>query len=181
MAVEPPAPCLPKARFIDCAEHRAEMTHALIRRADLDLAAHHSVLPAEAQLQCVGSRQRRILRFPTRSTKSRVRLFRPAPLDLLAPRSGIPIKMIWDVDQSPASLSIAPWRLHVACGHLRPNRLLTPSLVRSATEMPVTEALALERNPFLNLCISEEGLARMRSDEKKKITSPSRSFEVSRG
>jgi hypothetical protein len=32
--------------------------------------------------------------------------------------------------------------------------------------------------PFLKLCISEAGLARMRSYEEKKITSPSRSFEV---
>jgi hypothetical protein len=38
--------------------------------------------------------------------------------------------------------------------------------------------LALERNLFLKLCISESGLARMRSYEAKKITSPSRSFEI---
>ena len=51
-------------------------------------------------------------------------------------------------------------------------------LVRNATEMPLAQGLALERNLFLKLCISEPALARMRSYEEKKITSPSRSFEV---
>ena len=51
-------------------------------------------------------------------------------------------------------------------------------LVRNATETPLADGLALERNLFLKLCISEAGLARMRSYEEKKITSPSRSFEV---
>jgi enoyl-CoA hydratase/carnithine racemase len=51
-------------------------------------------------------------------------------------------------------------------------------LVRNATETPLAQGLALERKLFLKLCISEAGLARMRSYEEKKITSPSRSFEV---
>jgi enoyl-CoA hydratase/carnithine racemase len=51
-------------------------------------------------------------------------------------------------------------------------------LVRNATEMPLAQGLALERNLFLKLCISEPTLARMRSYEEKKITSPSRGFEV---
>jgi enoyl-CoA hydratase/carnithine racemase len=51
-------------------------------------------------------------------------------------------------------------------------------LVRNATEMPLAQGLALERNLFLKLCISEPTLARMRSYEGKKITSPSRGFEV---
>ncbi len=51
-------------------------------------------------------------------------------------------------------------------------------LVRNATEMPLAQGLALERNLFLTLCISEAGFARMRSYEEKKITLPSRSFEV---
>jgi enoyl-CoA hydratase len=51
-------------------------------------------------------------------------------------------------------------------------------LVRSATEMPLEHGLALERNLFLKLCISEPALARMRSYEQKKITSPSRSIEI---
>jgi enoyl-CoA hydratase len=51
-------------------------------------------------------------------------------------------------------------------------------LVRNAAETPLAQGLALERNLFLRLCISEAGLARMRSYEGKKITSPSRSFEV---
>src|SRR6266545_880842 len=36
-------------------------------------------------------------------------------------------------------------------------------LVRNATETPLAQGLALERNLFLKLCISEAGLARMRS------------------
>src|ERR1700719_1473769 len=51
-------------------------------------------------------------------------------------------------------------------------------LVRIAAETPLAEGLALARNLFLKLCISEAGLARMRSYEAKKITSPSRGFEI---
>src|SRR5262245_51771499 len=51
-------------------------------------------------------------------------------------------------------------------------------LVRNATETPLAEGLALERNLFLKLCISEPALARMRAYEEENITSPSRSIEV---
>ena len=51
-------------------------------------------------------------------------------------------------------------------------------LVRNATETPLAQGLALERNLFLKLCVSESALERMRSYEGKKITSPSRGFEV---
>ena len=51
-------------------------------------------------------------------------------------------------------------------------------LVRNATETPLAQGLAIERNLFLKLCISEPALARMRSYEEKKISSPSHSIEV---
>jgi enoyl-CoA hydratase/carnithine racemase len=51
-------------------------------------------------------------------------------------------------------------------------------LVRNATETPLAQGLALERNLFLKLCITDPALARMRSYEGKKITSPSRSIVV---
>ena len=51
-------------------------------------------------------------------------------------------------------------------------------LVRNATETPLAQGLALERNLFLKLCVSEPALARMRSYEGANITSPSRSIEV---
>jgi enoyl-CoA hydratase len=51
-------------------------------------------------------------------------------------------------------------------------------LVRNATETPLAQGLALERNLFLKLCITEPALERMRSYEEKKITSPSRGFEI---
>ena len=51
-------------------------------------------------------------------------------------------------------------------------------LVRNATETPLAQGLALERNLFLRLCISEPSLARMRSYEGMRITVPSRSIEV---
>ncbi len=51
-------------------------------------------------------------------------------------------------------------------------------LVRNATETPLAEGLALERNLFLKLCISEPALARMRSYVEANITSPSRSIVV---
>src|SRR3984893_13965023 len=51
-------------------------------------------------------------------------------------------------------------------------------LVRNATETPLAQGLALERNLFLKLCISEPALARMRAYEEDHITSPSRSIAV---
>jgi hypothetical protein len=40
----------------------------------------------------------------------------------------------------------------------------------------LTQGLALERNLFLKLCITEPALARMRSYEEKNVTAPSRSI-----
>jgi enoyl-CoA hydratase/carnithine racemase len=54
-------------------------------------------------------------------------------------------------------------------------------LIRNATETPLAQGLALERNLFLRLCTSEPALARMRSHEGMKITAPSRSIEVETG
>jgi enoyl-CoA hydratase len=51
-------------------------------------------------------------------------------------------------------------------------------LVRNTAETPLAQGLALERNLFLRLCISDEALARMRSYDAKKIISPARGFEV---
>src|SRR5436309_7937716 len=51
-------------------------------------------------------------------------------------------------------------------------------LVRNATDTPLAQGLALERNLFLKLFVGESALARMRSYEEKRITSPSRGFEV---
>src|SRR5207248_11233376 len=51
-------------------------------------------------------------------------------------------------------------------------------LVRNATETPLAEGLALERNLFLKLCIGEPALARMRSYVEANIISPSRSIVV---
>jgi enoyl-CoA hydratase len=51
-------------------------------------------------------------------------------------------------------------------------------LVRSANETPLADGLALERNLFLRLCTSDTALARMRNYDAKKITDPSRGFEV---
>jgi enoyl-CoA hydratase/carnithine racemase len=54
-------------------------------------------------------------------------------------------------------------------------------LVRNATETPLTQGLALERNLFLKLCITKPALARMRSYEGANITSPSRSIVAEEG
>jgi enoyl-CoA hydratase/carnithine racemase len=53
--------------------------------------------------------------------------------------------------------------------------------VRNATETPLAQGLALERNLFLKLCITEPALARMRSYEEANISSPSRSIVVEQG
>jgi len=54
-------------------------------------------------------------------------------------------------------------------------------LVRNATETPLAQGLALERNLFLKLCVTEPALARMRAYEENNVTSPSRSIVVDRG
>jgi enoyl-CoA hydratase/carnithine racemase len=51
-------------------------------------------------------------------------------------------------------------------------------LVRNATDTPLAQGLALERNLFLKLCITEPALARMRAYEEEHVTSPSRSIVV---
>jgi len=50
-------------------------------------------------------------------------------------------------------------------------------LVRSASETPLAQGLALERNLLMKLCTSESALERMRAYEAQNITSPSRSIE----
>jgi enoyl-CoA hydratase/carnithine racemase len=66
------------------------------------------------------------------------------------------------------------------CGRRRPPEAVAyiKRLVRNASETPLAEGLALERNLFLKLCISEPALARMRSYVEANITSPSRSIVV---
>src|SRR5258706_5761959 len=64
------------------------------------------------------------------------------------------------------------------CSHTRESLAYTTRLVRNATDTPLAQGLALERNLFMRLCVSEQGLARMRSYEEKKITAPSRSIEA---
>lgn len=44
--------------FIDGAEHRADVTDALVGGTDLDLARHNPVLPVRAKLERIGARQR---------------------------------------------------------------------------------------------------------------------------
>jgi len=51
-------------------------------------------------------------------------------------------------------------------------------LVRDATETPLAQGLALERNLFLKLCITEAALARMRAYEEENNTAPSRSIVI---
>src|ERR1700730_6855766 len=51
-------------------------------------------------------------------------------------------------------------------------------VVRNATETPLAQGLALERNLFLKLCMTEPALERMRSYQENNSTSPSRSIEV---
>ncbi len=51
-------------------------------------------------------------------------------------------------------------------------------LVRNATDTPLAQRLALERNLFMKLCVSDQALASMRSYQEKKITAPSRTIKV---
>src|SRR5580700_2953678 len=63
------------------------------------------------------------------------------------------------------------------CSHTPESLGYIKRLVRSAIDTPLAEGLALERNLFMRLCVSDQALARMRSYEAKKITDPSRSLE----
>jgi transposase-like protein len=54
---------------------------------------------------------------------------------------------------------------------------VSPDLI-SRVDTPLAQGLALQRNLFLKLCVSDAALVRMRSYDSKKITSPNRSFEV---
>src|SRR3982075_2991840 len=62
------------------------------------------------------------------------------------------------------------------CSHTPESLGYIKRLVRSAIDTPLAEGLALERNLFMRLCVSDQALARMRSYEAKKITDPSRSL-----
>ncbi len=64
------------------------------------------------------------------------------------------------------------------CSHTPESLGYIKRLVRSAIDTPLAEGLALERNLFMRLCVSDQALARMRSYEAKKITDPSRSLEA---
>jgi enoyl-CoA hydratase/carnithine racemase len=64
------------------------------------------------------------------------------------------------------------------CSHTPESLGYIKRLVRNALDTPLAQGLALERNLFMRLCISDQGLARMRSYEEKKITAPSRSIEI---
>jgi len=63
------------------------------------------------------------------------------------------------------------------CSHTPESLGYIKRLVRDAIDTPLAEGLALERNLFMRLCVSDQALARMRSYEDKKITDPSRSLE----
>src|SRR5882724_3327558 len=63
------------------------------------------------------------------------------------------------------------------CSHTPESLGYIKRLVRSAIDTTLAEGLALERNLFMRLCVSDQALARMRSYEAKKITDPSRSLE----
>jgi enoyl-CoA hydratase len=64
------------------------------------------------------------------------------------------------------------------CSHTPESLRYIKRLVRNAIDTPLSEGLALERNLFMRLCVSDRALARMRSYEEKKITDPSRSLEA---
>ena len=49
-------------------------------------------------------------------------------------------------------------------------------LVRGATSMPLAQGLALERNLFMQLCIGEPAIERMRAYEAQNITLPSQTL-----
>ena len=64
------------------------------------------------------------------------------------------------------------------CSHTPESLGYIKRLVRGAIDTPLAEGLALERNLFMRLCVSDQSLARMGSYEAKKITDPSRSHEA---
>src|SRR3989442_6314314 len=79
----------------------------------------------------------------------------------------------WCTKPSAARLSIVRWRLRSVSSHTPESVAYIKHLVRNATETPLAQGLALERNLFLKLCITEPALARIRS---KRRTSPRRRY-----
>jgi hypothetical protein len=81
----------------------------------------------------------------------------------------------WYTRPSTARLSIAPWKLQVTSQNTPRTRFAhIKRLIRNATEMPLAQGLAVERNLFLKLAISEPALARMREYVAQNATEPSR-------
>jgi enoyl-CoA hydratase/carnithine racemase len=50
-------------------------------------------------------------------------------------------------------------------------------LVRSAVETPLDQGLQLERNLFMQLCLSEEAITRMKAYADRKVTDPSQPLQ----
>jgi enoyl-CoA hydratase/carnithine racemase len=67
------------------------------------------------------------------------------------------------------------------CSHTPESLGYIKRLVRIAIDTPLAEGLALERNLFMRLCVSDQALARVRSYEAKKITDPSRYLKLKGG
>ena len=51
-------------------------------------------------------------------------------------------------------------------------------LIRSALETPLEQGLQLERNLFLDLCGSDDAIARMREYERNSVTDPSHTLKI---
>jgi enoyl-CoA hydratase len=50
-------------------------------------------------------------------------------------------------------------------------------LIRNAVETPLDQGLRLERNLFMDLCGSDEAIARMRAYENKRATDPAQGLQ----
>ena len=82
---------------------------------------------------------------------------------------------------STARLSTARWRLQsISQKHEPQSAASIKRLVRNATTMPLAEGLALERNLFLKLAISNSALERLREYDAQKDPTPAQSMVLKR-
>jgi len=81
---------------------------------------------------------------------------------------------------STARLSTARWRLQsISQKHEPQSAASIKRLVRNATT-PLAEGLALERNVFLKLAISDSALERLREYDAQKDPTPAQSMVLKR-
>jgi hypothetical protein len=87
-------------------------------------------------------------------------------------------KRVWYTKPFPATRSTAPWRSRGGSQPTRRNGASHQAARPQRAGTPLDQGLPLERNLFMDLCGSDEAIARMNAYESRRITSPSRTLKI---